>query len=112
MPMPTQPADEAILFEAPIMTHRSLSPSGRRRLIGLVCALSVLTGTRFWLIGAWPAAGFIAIALGLAAFLLSLHQRSARQVELLLLSERGIRVVRTSPDGRRRETRLSTGWLQ
>ena len=49
---------------------------------------------------------------GLAAFLLWLHQRSARQVEWLLLSSEAIRVVRIDPAGRKRETRLATGWLR
>ncbi len=105
------PVDDSVLFEAAIMPHRSLSPRGRRMLIGGLCALLLLTGTRFWIIGAWPVAGFIVVELGLAAFLLWQHQRSARCVELLLLSPDAIRVVRTDPDGRKRETRLSTGWL-
>jgi uncharacterized membrane protein len=105
------PADDTILFEAAILPHRSLSPRGRRLLIGGICVLLLLTGTRFWLIGAWPVAGFIVLELGLAAFLLWLHQRSARRVELLLLSQDVIRVVRTDPDGRKREMRLPTGWL-
>ncbi len=105
------PGNDTILFEAAIMPHRSLTPRGRRILIGSVCALSVLSGIRFWLIGAWPVAGFVIIELGLAAFLLWLHQRSARQVELLLLSPDAIRVVRTDPDGRKQETRLGLGWL-
>lgn len=107
----TPPADDSVLFEAAIMPHRSLSPRGRRMLIGGICALLLLTGTRFWIIGAWPVAGFIVVELGLAGFLLWQHQRSARCVELLLLSPDAIRVVRTDPDGRKRETRLSTGWL-
>ena len=104
-------ADDTILFEAAILPHRSLSPRGRRRLIGVICVLLLLTGTRFWLIGAWPVAGFIVIELGLASFLLWQHQRSARRVELLLLSPDTIRIVRTDPDGKRRETHLPTGWL-
>jgi len=104
-------ADETILFEAAILPHRSLTPRGRQMLIGGICMLLLLTGTRFSLIGAWPVAGFIIIELGLAAFLLWHHQRSARRVELLLLSPDAIRIVRTDPDGRKRGMRLSTGWL-
>ena len=104
-------AGDTPLFQAVILPHRSLSARGRRIVIGVFCAVSVLTGVRFWLIGAWPVAGFIAVELGLAAFLLWLHQRSARGMELLLLSSDAIRVVRTDPNGGQRETRLSTGWL-
>ena len=111
MPTRERQADD-ILFEAAILPHRSLSARGQRILIGLFGGVSVLTGIRFWLIGAWPVAGFIAIELGLAAFLLWLHQRSARQVEWLLLSSEAIRVVRIDPAGRKRETRLATGWLR
>lgn len=111
MPGGNLQADETVLFEAAILPHRSLSRRGGQILIGLFCAASVLTGVRFWLMGAWPVAGFLAIELGLAAFLLWLHQRSAREMEWLQLSSDSIRVVRTDPDGRKRETRLATGWL-
>ncbi len=113
LPMPDQDlhAGETLLFEAAILPHRSLSARGGWIVIGLFCAVSVLSGVRFWLIGAWPVAGFIGVELGLAALLLWIHQRSARQVEWLRLSADAIRVVRRDPDGKKHELRLPAGWL-
>ena len=112
MPATDFPAEEIVLFEAAIAPHRSLSRRGTKIVIGFFCTMSMVTGVRFWLIGAWPVAGFIGIELGLAAFLLWLHQRSGRQMEWLLLSSNQMRVVRRDPDGKRRQTQLPTGWLR
>jgi uncharacterized membrane protein len=70
-----------------------------------------LTALRFWLLGAWPVVGFIAVELGLAGGLLRLHARAARHTELLFLSFDVLRVVRTDANGRRTELRLWTAWL-
>ena len=105
------PDGDPVLFEAAILPPRSLSPRGWRMLIGGLCAMLLMSGIRFWMIGAWPGAGFAVVELGLAVFLFWLHRRSARRVEWLLLLPDEIRVVRTGPDGRKRETRLPTGWL-
>ena len=76
--------------------------------ICLLCALIVL---RFWLIGAWPVAGFGVVEIGLAIFLLRLNASRARASELVLLSEDALRIVRTDRHGRRKERVLPVGWL-
>jgi uncharacterized membrane protein len=103
---------EATIFEAVIVPHRSLSPRGMRILIaaiGVPCALVML---RFWLIGAWPVAGFGVIEIGLAIFLLRLNAARARGSEMLLLSENALTVVRTDRRGRRRQFALRAAWLR
>ena len=102
---------EATLFEAVIVPHRSLSPRGLRWLIGVVCLLCGLTALRFWLIGAWPVVVFSVVEVGLAALLLRINARQARASELILLTDRTLRVVRTTAAGRRAERELSPGWL-
>jgi uncharacterized membrane protein len=102
---------EATLFEAMIVPYRSLSARGLAILmavIGLLCALIVL---RFWLIGAWPVAGFGVVETGLAIYLLRLNASRARASELILLSEDALRIVRTDRRGRREERELPVGWL-
>ena len=102
---------EATLFEAVIVPHRSLSPRGLRWLIGVVCLLCGLTALRFWLIGAWPVVVFSVVEVGLAVLLLRINARQARASELILLTDRTLRVVRTTAAGRRAERELSPGWL-
>jgi len=104
-------APEATLFEAVIVPHRSLSPRGLRRLIGLICLLCGLTAVRFWLIGAWPVVVFSVVEIALAVLLLRINARQARASELILLTDRTLRVVRTTAAGRRAQRELSPGWL-
>ena len=104
-------AASGVVFEAVIVPHRSLSPRGLWILIGMICLLSGLMMLRFWLIGAWPVAGFGVVEIGLAIFLLRLNANRARASELILLSEQTLRIVRTDQRGRRRERVLPVGWL-
>jgi len=102
---------DTVLFEAAIVPHRSLSPRGVAILTGAICALSLPAILRFSLLGAWPVAAFCALAIGLAAFLLQLNTRRARSSELILLSERALRIVSTDLRGARQERRLAADWL-
>ena len=110
MPGPDSPASN-LLFEAVIVPHRSLTPRGLLTLLGAITGMVGLTALRFWLIGAWPVAAFSVVEVGLAIWLIWLNARSARASELVLLSEDGIRIIRTDPRGRRQERQLSTAWL-
>lgn len=103
--------ESGTLFEALIIPHRSLSPRGLRILIAVICLLSGLIMLRFWLIGAWPVAGFSVVEIGVAIFLLRLNASRARTSELVLLSEDTLRIVRTGRAGRRDERVLPVGWL-
>jgi uncharacterized membrane protein len=102
---------EATLFEAMIVPHRSLSPRGLAVVIVLISCLSALIVLRFWLIGAWPVAGFGVVEIGLAIFLLRLNASRARASELILLSENRVRIVRTDRRGHRQQCDLPVGWL-
>lgn len=106
----TAMASEAV-FEALIVPHRSLSPRGVRRLIGVIALMCGLTAIRFWMIGAWPVAAFAVIEIGLAVFLIRLNVRRARASEVLTLSDAGMRIVRRDMDGNRAEKTLPAGWL-
>ena len=102
---------DATQFEAMIVPHRSLSPRALSVLMGVIGGLCGLIMLRFWLIGAWPVAGFGLVEVGLAIFLLRLNAHRARASELILLSERALRIVRTDRHGRRQERELPAGWL-
>ncbi len=102
---------EATVFEAVIVPHRSLSRRGLAILTTSIIVLSALVVLRFWLLGAWPVAGFGVIEVGLAIFLLRLNARRARASELVLLSEQTLRIVRTDRHGRRQERTVPVAWL-
>lgn len=104
-------AEDPVLFEAVIVPHRSLSAAGLRILLGVVLAASVASSTAFVLLGAWPVGVFAGLELVLAAILFRLHMHAARASELLLLTPRGLRIVRTSPRGRVESRDLPADWM-
>lgn len=104
-------APDHTLFEAMILPQRSLSPRGQRILLGILAATLAGWGCAFTLIGAWPVSGFAGLELLAAILLFRWHARAARASELVLLTERELRIIRTAPDGSRVERRLPTAWL-
>ena len=102
---------QAVAFEAVIVPHRSLSRRGLFILIAALCSLSSITATAFFLLGAWPIAGFSGAEILLAIALLRYNARSVRASEVLLLSEAGLRLIRTDQRGRREERLLQAAWL-
>ena len=100
-----------VLFEALVVPHRSLTARGLVWVAVLMAALSLVVGLRFWALGAWPVLPFCAIEVGLVLLMLWLNHRSARATELILLSDAELRIIRTGPQGERREIVLPSGWL-
>ena len=98
-------------FEAVIVPHRSLSRRGLTVLIAALCTITSATATGFWLLGAWPVAGFSGAEILLAIALLRANARSVRASEILLLSDAGLRLIRTDQRGRREERVLPAAWL-
>jgi uncharacterized membrane protein len=102
---------EPILFKAEVTPHRSLSARGMRLVIGFVCTVSLCTTTLFWHLGAWPIAGFNGGEILLATVLLRMHHGARREREVLLLSNAGLRILRTDARGQASERLLANGWL-
>jgi uncharacterized membrane protein len=80
-------------------------------VVGSVAGLALVVSVRFWMLGAWPVVPFSVLEVGLVLLMLRLNTRQARASELILLSETELRITRTEPNGRRRETVLPSGWL-
>jgi len=80
-------------------------------VIGSLGGLALLIGVRFWMLGAWPVLPFGALEVGLVLVMLRINSRQALGSELILLNETEMRIVRTEPSGRRRETTLPSTWL-
>jgi uncharacterized membrane protein len=105
-------SQDACQFEAVIMPHRSLSPRALWVLTGVIAILCCVTTAMAAWKGAWPVAGFATIELLLAAFLMRLNVRAAREAELVLLTESGLRIVRTDARGARYEVAVPAQWLR
>ena len=94
-----------------ITPHRSLSPRGQRVLIVVLSVLLMLGTGAFALVGAWPVGGFAGLELLAAIVLFRWHGRRMKAGELILLSPREVRIIRTDAAGRRAERRLPAAWL-
>jgi len=102
----------AATFEAVIIPHRSLTRAGLQWLVGVICVLSAFISLGLWFIGAWPVIGFNGAEITLAIVLLRRNARASRGSEMLLLSDEGLRIVRTDMAGRRVERTLQSAWLR
>ena len=105
-------APAPVAFEAVIIPHRSLGPAGFRWLVGFIVFVSCCVSLGLWLIGAWPAVGFDAAEISVAVLLMRRNARATRASEMLLLSDDGLRIVRTDHAGRRTERTLQPAWLR
>jgi uncharacterized membrane protein len=103
---------EPVQFEAVIVPHRSLGQRGLRWLMAFILILSGVISAGLWWLGAWPAVGIDGVEILLALLLLRWNARQQRACELLILSDLGLRVVRTDARGRRQERVLPAAWLR
>lgn len=103
---------DAVHFEAVVTPHRSLGTRGLRVLMAAILLLSGVISAGLWWAGAWPAVGINGAEVVLALLLLRRNARQRRACEMLVLSDSGLRVVRTDARGRRQEWVLPPAWLR
>jgi uncharacterized membrane protein len=108
-----RPPGGRVLFEAVITPPRSFTPRGYRVLAGLLLVPATASSALFLSLGAWPVFGFLGGGLALALGLVALHhRRSARAVELVVLTETVLTVSRTDARGRRERASLQPYWTR
>ena len=90
-------ASARLLFDAVLMPHRSLSPTGFWVLMGVVAVASCGVGLAFFLAGAWPVVGFLGLDVALVYLAFRHNYRSGKLREMLQLSKRELIVRRISP---------------
>ena len=73
------------LFAATLTPHRSLTPRGKRVVIGLVAALALVPGVVFYFAGAWPVVGFMGLDVLAIWAALTISMRGARAHEVVTL---------------------------
>jgi uncharacterized membrane protein len=108
---PTAASPDALLFEATVKPHRSLSRRGVFYVIAFMLAGSLTVTSLMFCLGAWPVIGFNGADILLAVFLLWLNIRAARAVELLRLSASDLRITRRDIHGREQNFTLAAYWL-
>jgi len=103
---------ESVQFEAVLVPHRSLGRRGLALVAGSLCLLSAGLSFGLWMVGAWPVIGFSGLEVLLAIWLICRNADPAGASEMLLLTESGLRIVRTDRAGRRSERVLDGYWLR
>ena len=73
------------LFAATLTPHRSLSPRGKRVVIGLVAALALVPGLVFYVAGAWPVVGFMGLDVLAIWIALTVSMRGGKAYEVVTL---------------------------
>jgi uncharacterized membrane protein len=99
-------------FRAILLPHRSLGRKGFIIMMSGVSTVSVLTGLGFYLLGAWPVAGFLGLDVLLIYAAFRLNYRAARLHERVELTASELRLTRVYPSGRSQSWSFNPYWVR
>ena len=108
----TLAAGEPIVFDAVLTPHRSLPLRDFVLLMAVLCAVSFTAGLVFFLVGAWPVAGFLSLDAPLIYLAFRVNYRRAMMYETLHLTRRALTVSRVDHWGEERRWSFQPAWLQ
>lgn len=87
------------LFAATLTPHRSLTPTGKRVVIGLVAALALVPGVIFYVAGAWPVVGFMGLDVLAIWLALTVSMRGGKVHEIITLWPGALELTRVDAKG-------------
>lgn len=105
-------AADTPFFSALVTPHRSLGRKGFALLMAFIATVCFSVGLMFWLIGAWPVAGFLGLDVLAIWLAFSLHYRAARAYEEIEISHTAVHVRKVSARGRVSEYHFNPRWLR
>lgn len=100
------------VFQATIRPHQSLSAEGFRIVMGLCCAVSLVTSIACVQAGYWPVAGFFGLDMLALYAALKASFRRGRSFEEVMISPIEVFLARVSHRGERREWRFNPLWTK
>lgn len=100
------------LFTATLQPHRSLSPFGLGLLMAFVGLVGLAVAIPFYLIGAWPIAGFMGLDVLLIYAAFRTNNRAARAYEQIFLTRIELLFRSVSWHGRMREFSFNPLWTR
>ena len=109
---PARVADEPTLFSALLTPHRSLSSVGFVILMAVIAVVSFAGGLVFYIVGAWPVAGFFGLDALLIYWAFRVNYRAAAAFEEVTVTPSELRVRRVSHRGQVAEWTLNPLWTQ
>jgi uncharacterized membrane protein len=99
-------------WQAILTPHRSLSKQGFVVLMIIIAAVNFAVGTLFMAIGAWPVAGFAGLDVLLMYWAFKVNFASARQMEIISVTEHELVFDRVSKPGRSSQQRFNRRWVR
>lgn len=100
------------VFQATIRPHQSLGPDGFRIVMGLCCAVSLVTSIACVRAGFWPVAGFFGLDMIALYVALKASFRRGRSFEEVVITPIEVMLARVTHRGERREWRFNPLWTK
>ncbi len=110
VPLPDETMRDETIFDATLVPHRSLGPRGISIVIGAVAFVSFCTSLPFFLMGAWPVAGFFGLDVILLYLAFRASARSARAYEHILVTHVDLMLRKVSEKGREQLFHFNPNW--
>ncbi len=104
--------DEPTLFSAIVTPHRSLSGAGFVMVMTFLAGTSLVVGTVFLIIGAWPVFGFFGLDVVLLYWAFRANYRTAAAYEQVTVTPSELRVRKVSHRGAVSEWALNPLWVK
>jgi len=112
MPPDNDLAREPTIFSAVLTPHRSLSRNGFLALMLVAGGVSLVTGTTFLVVGAWPVFGFCGLDVLLLYWALKVIYRRATAYEQVTVTPSELTVRQVTHRGRISEWTLNPLWVR
>jgi len=106
------PTQEPAIFSAVLTPHRSLSRKGFFALMLVAGGASLVMGTTFLLVGAWPVFGFCGLDVLLLYWAFKVSYRRAKAYEQVTVTSSELTVRQVSHRGRISEWTLNPLWVR
>ncbi|WP_207485033.1 DUF2244 domain-containing protein [Arenibaculum pallidiluteum] len=104
--------EDPVLFDAVLHPNRSLSPRGFGILMACLGGVSLVLGSAFLMIGAWPVFGLLGLDVLLVWLAFRINYGRARLHERVRLTERALTVQRIDHRGHGRTWQFQPHWLR
>ncbi|PRD43355.1 DUF2244 domain-containing protein [Phyllobacterium phragmitis] len=105
-------ANEAPIFRALLVPHRSLGRTGFLVLMTALLAGWIFSGILFLAIGAWPVFGFLGLDVFLVYLAFRLNYRAGRAREEISVSRTALDIRQIAPSGHMRDHRFNPFWTR
>jgi uncharacterized membrane protein len=109
---PAHHTPKRVFFDAILTPHRSLPQKGFVIVMAVLVLISIIVGTAFLMIGAWPVFGFFGLDVALVYLAFRLNYRSGRLRETVTLTDASLDVRRIQPSGAEKKWSFEPTWVR